>query len=93
MGAVFSAFFAGAEVVWIISLMARRTSMTPVPPTASRLARKRYAWPNAGTQRLVGNFPQAFSHIALVNTAYNIASATKPCEQRSGNRRLEQRTG
>jgi GH15 family glucan-1,4-alpha-glucosidase len=48
---------------------------------------------DAGTQRLVGNFPQAFSHIALVNTAYNIASATKPCEQRSGNRRLEQRTG
>jgi GH15 family glucan-1,4-alpha-glucosidase len=33
--------------------------------------------------RLVGNFPQAFSHIALVNTAHNIAAATKPCEQRS----------
>jgi GH15 family glucan-1,4-alpha-glucosidase len=39
-------------------------------------------------QRLVGNFPQAFSHIALVNTAHNIAHATKPCEQRSGNARL-----
>jgi GH15 family glucan-1,4-alpha-glucosidase len=37
-----------------------------------------------GAQRLVGNFPQAFSHIALVNTAHNIAAATKPCEQRSG---------
>ena len=23
-------------------------------------------------KRLVGNFPQAFSHIALVNTAYNL---------------------
>jgi GH15 family glucan-1,4-alpha-glucosidase len=43
---------------------------------------------NAGAQRLVGNFPQAFSHIALVNTAHNIAGATKPCEQRSGNARL-----
>ena len=39
-------------------------------------------------QRLVGNFPQAFSHIALVNTAHNIAHATKPCEQRSGSARL-----
>jgi len=39
-------------------------------------------------QRLVGNFPQAFSHIALVNTAHNIVHAAKPCEQRSGNVRL-----
>jgi GH15 family glucan-1,4-alpha-glucosidase len=44
---------------------------------------------DAGAQRLVGNFPQALSHIALVNTAHNIASATKPCEQRSGNTRLK----
>jgi GH15 family glucan-1,4-alpha-glucosidase len=35
-------------------------------------------------QRAVGNFPQAFSHIGLVNTAYNIGSTQKPCEQRSG---------
>ena len=34
-------------------------------------------------QRLVGNFPQAFSHIALVNTAHNLASATKPAQQRA----------
>jgi hypothetical protein len=39
-------------------------------------------------RRLLGNFPQAFSHIALVNTAYNVGHATKPCEQRSGYRRL-----
>jgi len=39
-------------------------------------------------QRLLGNFPQAFSHIALVNTAFNIGDATKPCEQRSGHKRL-----
>jgi GH15 family glucan-1,4-alpha-glucosidase len=35
-------------------------------------------------KRLLGNFPQAFSHIALVNTAHNIAWPEKPCEQRSG---------
>jgi GH15 family glucan-1,4-alpha-glucosidase len=35
------------------------------------------------SQRLVGNFPQAFSHIALVNTAHNLAGASKPAEQRS----------
>ena len=35
-------------------------------------------------RRLVGNFPQAFSHVALVNTAYNLTRATKPAEQRAG---------
>ncbi len=34
-------------------------------------------------RRMVGNFPQAFSHIALVNTAQNLASAAKPAEQRA----------
>jgi GH15 family glucan-1,4-alpha-glucosidase len=34
-------------------------------------------------RRLVGNFPQAFSHIALINTAHNLARANKPAEQRS----------
>jgi GH15 family glucan-1,4-alpha-glucosidase len=34
-------------------------------------------------RRLVGNFPQAFSHIALVNTAHNLARAAKPAHQRS----------
>jgi GH15 family glucan-1,4-alpha-glucosidase len=38
---------------------------------------------DASAKRLVGNFPQAFSHIALVNTAHNLARATKPAEQRS----------
>jgi GH15 family glucan-1,4-alpha-glucosidase len=36
------------------------------------------------TERLVGNFPQAFSHIALINSAYNLDHAAKPAEQRSG---------
>jgi GH15 family glucan-1,4-alpha-glucosidase len=39
-------------------------------------------------RRLLGNFPQAFSHIALVNTAHNIERAEKPCEQRSGHQSL-----
>jgi GH15 family glucan-1,4-alpha-glucosidase len=29
-----------------------------------------------GEQRLLGNFPQAFSHIALVNSAFNLAKAS-----------------
>jgi GH15 family glucan-1,4-alpha-glucosidase len=32
-------------------------------------------------KRLVGNFPQAFSHIALINSAYNLARAAKLAEQ------------
>jgi GH15 family glucan-1,4-alpha-glucosidase len=39
---------------------------------------------DVGAQRLVGNFPQAFSHIALINSAYNLARASKPAEQRAG---------
>ena len=34
-------------------------------------------------RRLVGNFPQAFSHIALVNTAHNLTRATRPAHQRA----------
>jgi GH15 family glucan-1,4-alpha-glucosidase len=37
-------------------------------------------------RRLVGNFPQAFSHLALVNTASNLAHDRKPAEQRSQTR-------
>jgi GH15 family glucan-1,4-alpha-glucosidase len=33
--------------------------------------------------RLVGNFPQAFSHVALVNTAFNLSRTVKPAEQRA----------
>ncbi len=44
------------------------------------LLSEEYDWVS---RRLVGNFPQAFSHIALVNTAHNLARATKPAEQRS----------
>jgi GH15 family glucan-1,4-alpha-glucosidase len=33
-------------------------------------------------RRLLGNFPQAFSHISLVNTAHNLSHEEKPSEQR-----------
>jgi GH15 family glucan-1,4-alpha-glucosidase len=32
---------------------------------------------------LLGNFPQAFSHVALVNSAFNLTRASKPAEQRA----------
>jgi GH15 family glucan-1,4-alpha-glucosidase len=34
--------------------------------------------------RLVGNFPQAFSHIALINSTHNLTRSAKPAEQRAG---------
>jgi len=34
-------------------------------------------------RRLVGNFPQAFSHIALLTTAHNLARGEKPAKQRA----------
>ena len=33
-------------------------------------------------ERLVGNFPQAFSHLALVNSACNLSRVSKPADQR-----------
>jgi GH15 family glucan-1,4-alpha-glucosidase len=35
-------------------------------------------------RRLVGNFPQAFSHVGLINTARNLAAAGGPAEHRGG---------
>ena len=34
-------------------------------------------------KRLVGNFPQAFSHLALINSAYNLTQTRKPVHQRA----------
>ena len=36
------------------------------------------------TRRQMGNFPQAFSHVALVNTAYNFTRSEGPAEVRAG---------
>jgi GH15 family glucan-1,4-alpha-glucosidase len=35
-------------------------------------------------QRLIGNFPQAFSHVGLINTACHLTRRSKPAEQRDG---------
>ncbi len=42
-------------------------------------------------KRMVGNFPQAFSHVGLVNSAHNIAGESKPAEQRRGKQAVTQR--
>ncbi|MDQ0391665.1 GH15 family glucan-1,4-alpha-glucosidase [Labrys monachus] len=34
--------------------------------------------------RQLGNFPQAFSHVGLINTVHNLMHSKKPAEQRSG---------
>lgn len=41
---------------------------------------------DVGARRLVGNFPQAFSHVGLVNTARNLARAHGPAESRGEGR-------
>jgi GH15 family glucan-1,4-alpha-glucosidase len=38
---------------------------------------------DTAARRQVGNFPQAFSHVALVNTALNLTRRDKPAEQRA----------
>jgi GH15 family glucan-1,4-alpha-glucosidase len=37
---------------------------------------------DATARRLVGNFPQALSHVGLVNTAYNLTATRGPAEHR-----------
>lgn len=36
------------------------------------------------SKRLVGNFPQAFSHVALINTALNLTREISPATHRAG---------
>jgi GH15 family glucan-1,4-alpha-glucosidase len=38
-------------------------------------------------KRHQGNFPQAFSHVGLINTAFNLTRGEKPVEQRAGSKR------
>jgi GH15 family glucan-1,4-alpha-glucosidase len=40
-------------------------------------------------KRHQGNFPQAFSHVGLINTAFNLTRGGKPAEQRAGSKRPE----
>ena len=39
--------------------------------------------------RMLGNFPQAFSHVALINTAHNLSHAAKPATERERRRHTE----
>ncbi len=38
---------------------------------------------DAQSKRLVGNFPQAFSHVGLINSAFNLAQASGPAVRRA----------
>ena len=40
----------------------------------------------ARSGRLIGNFPQAFSHIGLINSAFNLDRLQAPAEERSGHK-------
>jgi GH15 family glucan-1,4-alpha-glucosidase len=44
-------------------------------------------------KRLLGNFPQAMSHVALVNTAANLTGTVSPARSRSGAPRPGQADG
>jgi GH15 family glucan-1,4-alpha-glucosidase len=44
------------------------------------------------SKRLVGNFPQAWTHVALVNTIINLHTEYGPAHQRSDHRRPRSRT-
>jgi GH15 family glucan-1,4-alpha-glucosidase len=35
-------------------------------------------------RRFLGNFPQAFSHLSLINTAFNLSRDVGPAEHRKG---------
>jgi hypothetical protein len=41
----------------------------------------------------MGNFPQAFSHVALVNTAYNFTCSEGPAEVHAGREAADEGAG
>ena len=44
-------------------------------------------------RRLLGNFPQAFTHVGLVNSAYNLSAHVGPIHQRTDGRTADRRAG
>jgi GH15 family glucan-1,4-alpha-glucosidase len=46
---------------------------------------------HTGSKKLIGNFPQALSHVALVNTIINLHSERGPARQRANSERLNGR--
>ena len=58
----------------------RQAELGPDPETFEDLLAEEYE-PRTGRQ--LGNFPQAFTHVALVNTAMNLSAEAKPVEQRA----------
>jgi GH15 family glucan-1,4-alpha-glucosidase len=46
---------------------------------------------DAATTRQLGNFPQAFSHVSLINTARNLANMGGPAKQRSADPQADSR--
>lgn len=47
---------------------------------------------DATAKRQLGNFPQAFSHLALINTARNLGGTAGPAHQRSAGSRIGDRS-
>jgi GH15 family glucan-1,4-alpha-glucosidase len=49
---------------------------------------------DATAKRLVGNFPQAFSHLALINSAHNLTAAGGPAHKRAaGSSKTKRQSG
>jgi hypothetical protein len=46
-----------------------------------------------GTRVQMGNFPQAFSHVTLANTAYNFTRSEGPAEVRAGRKAADEGAG
>ena len=59
-----------------------RAAVRP-PARAAQRSRPAQRGIRPALKRQVGNFPQAFSHMALVNAAYNLTRLEKPVEQRA----------
>ena len=50
---------------------------TPARPGARTISVTESGSDEPATRRLVGNFPQAFSHVGLVNSAFNLTMAER----------------